>query len=171
MCRGAILPPLYFEPVVLPAGAAAGAVTELITSCEDLVLVVFAQGDIGDDAAPVAVGRASNAWPNGPRRRSLPLLPALRLTGVGGLAREELLAAADAVLDARQLRRSFAYDALVLRADGTVSAVFWTFEAQDPGSAAPSDPPRWSRRSHRPCPPPLRARRRRSPAHPRRWFA
>ena len=79
------------------------------------------------------MGRASNAWPNGARLRSLPLLPALRLTGVRDRPREELLAAAKAVLAARGLQRRFAYDTLVLGADGALSAVFWTFEPADPG--------------------------------------
>ena len=137
-CRGALLPALYFEPVVLPAAAARAAVPELVTAPEDLVLMVFPDGDVGDDDTEVQVGTASNAWPNGARARSLPPLPALRLTGVGDRSHDELRVAADAVLGARQLRRRLFYDTRVIAADGALSAVFWTFEASVPAlDAAP----------------------------------
>ena len=139
-----MLPALYFEPVVLAAGAAPAAVAELATSPQDLVMIVFTHGDVGDDTVAVRVGRVSNAWPNAARRRSLPLLPALRLTGVLHRSREELLAAADAVLAVRQLQRRFAYDTLVLRADGAISAVFWTVGSRGRARAAWADRPRWS---------------------------
>ena len=158
-CRGALLPALHFEPIVLPAGAARAAVPDLATSPGDLVMIVFAVGDVGDDQATVEVGRASNAWPNGARLRSLPLLPALRLTGVRDRSREELLAAAEPVLATRGLQRRFAFDTLVLGADGALSAVFWTFEPADPGSGASAGLRRWSWRSPRAGPRSPRARR------------
>lgn len=158
-CRGSLLPALHFEPIVLAAGAARAAVPELATSPDDLVMIVFADGDVGDDEARVEVGRTSNAWPNGARLRSLPLLPALRLTGVHGRSREELLAAADTALTARALRRRFAHDTLVLGADGALSAVFWTFEPAGPGPGASAGRRRWSWRSLRAGPPPPRAHR------------
>jgi len=158
-CRGSLLPALHFEPVVLAAGAARAAVPDLAASPDDLVMIVFADGDDGDDEAPVEVGRASNAWPNGARLRSLPLLPALRLTGVRDHSRAELLAAAEPVLAARGLQRRFAYDTLVLRADGALSAVFWTFEPADPGPGASAALRRWSWRSLRAGPRSPRARR------------
>jgi hypothetical protein len=157
-CRGALLPALYFEPVVLPAAAARTAVTGLVTSRDDLVLMVFPDGDVGDDGALVQVGRASNAWPNGARSRSLPPLPALRLTGVRGRSHDELQATAETVLEARGLRRRFFYDALVIAADGAISAVFWTFESP-PAPDARADRRRWSSRSRRACRQPPRARR------------
>jgi hypothetical protein len=143
-CRGALLPALHFEPVVLPAAAARAAVAGLVTSPDDLVLMVFAAGDVGDDDAPVQVGRAANAWPNGARERSLPLLPALRLTDVAGRSHDELRATADAVLAERQLRRRFLYDTLVIAADGAISAVFWTFAPLDQAAGGAADPPRLS---------------------------
>jgi hypothetical protein len=157
-CRGSLLPALHFEPIVLPAGAARAAVPDLATSPDDLMMIVFADGDVGDDEASAEVGRASNAWPNGARLRSLPLLPALRLTGVRDRSREELLTAAEAVLADRGLQRRFAYDTLVLGADGALSAVFWTFEPADPGCGASAGRRRWSWRSlrARPRPPPAR---------------
>ena len=158
-CRGALLPALHFEPVVLPAADARAAVAGLVTSPDDLVLMVFPDGDVGDDAALVQVGTASNAWPYGARVRSLPLLPALRLTGVRGRSHDELRAIADAVLGARQLRRRFFYDTRVIAADGAINAVFWTFESRDPALDAPADRRRWSWRSRRACPPPPCARR------------
>jgi len=158
-CRAALLPALSFEPVVLPAGAARAAVPGLATSPDDLVMIVFADGDVGDDQAAVEVGRASNAWPNGARLRSLPLLPAVRVTGVRDRSRGELLAAADALLRVRGLRRRFAYDTLVLRADGAITAVFWTFEPADRGSGASSGPRRWSWRWRRAGSPGPRGRR------------
>ena len=158
-CREALLPALYFEPVVLPAAAARAAVAGLVTSPDDLVLVVFPDGDVGDDDALVQVGTASNAWPNGARARSLPLLPALRLTGVRGRPPDELRAPAEAVLGAWQLRRRFVYDTRVIAADGAISAVFWTFESRGPALGAPAGRRRWSWRSRRACPQAPRARR------------
>ncbi len=154
-----MLPALYFEPIVLSAAAARAAAADLAASPDGLVLMVFPDGDVGDDSASVMVGRASNAWPNGARRRSLPPLPALRLTGVDNRPRAELLAAAEAAFAGRPLQRRFAYDAVVLRADGAVSAVFWTITARDPADDGSSDRPRSSRRSRRSCRPPPRARR------------
>ncbi|MEA2195064.1 MAG: hypothetical protein QOG42_1498 [Solirubrobacteraceae bacterium] len=139
-----MLPALYFEPVMLPFAAAMAAVTELAGSSSDLVLVVFPEGDVGDDGAAVEVGRVSNAWPYGARRRSLPLLPALRLTGAHGRSRDELAAAAAARLAAMQLRRRFAHDALVLRADGAISAVFWTISSAGRDRGASPGRPRSS---------------------------
>jgi hypothetical protein len=158
-CRGALLPALHFEPVVLRAADAQAAVSGLVTSPGDIVLMVFPDGDVGDDDALVQVGVATNAWPNGARSRSLPLLPALRLTGVRGRAHDELRATADAVLGAHGLRRRFLYDARVIAADGAISAVFWTFESPSSAHGAPADHRRWSWRSRRACPPAPRARR------------
>ena len=121
--------------------------------------MVFPDGDVGDDDALVQVGTASNAWPNAARSRSLPLLPALRLTGVRGRSPDELRATAEAVLGARGLRRRFFYDALVIAADGAISAVFWTFESRDPAPGAPAGRRRWSWRSRRACPQGPRVRR------------
>jgi len=159
VCRGATLPALHFEPIVLSAAAARAAVGDLAASPDGLVLMVFPDGDIGDETAAVMVGKASNAWPNGARRRSLPPLPALRMTGIRDRSRAELLAAAEAVFAGRPLQRRFAYDALVLRADGATSALFWTITARDPGDAGSSDRPRLSKRSPPSCRPPPRARR------------
>ena len=145
--------------MVLPAADARAAVAGLVTSPESLVLMIFPDGDVGDDDALVQIGSASNAWPNGARSRSLPLLPALRLTGVGGRSQDELRATAEAVLRARSLRRRFFYDTLVIAADGVVSAVFWTFESADPARDAPTDRRWWSWRSRRACPQAPRARR------------
>ena len=144
---------------MLSAAHARAAVAGLVTSPADLVLMVFPDGDIGDDDALVQVGTASNAWPNGARSRSLPLLPALRLTSVSGHSHDELRATAEAVLDAWGLRRRFFYDARVMAADGAISAVFWTFEAPDPAPGAPAGRRRWSWRSRPACPPSPRARR------------
>ena len=159
VCRGGLLPALHFDPVVLPAAAARSAAAALARSSDDLVLIVYPDGDVGDDAAAVMAGRASNAWPNGARLRSLPLLPALRLTGVCDRSRAELSAAAEAVLGARQLERRLSYDALVLRADGAINAVFWTFRARDPAPAASDGRRRWSWRAPRSYPRAPRGRR------------
>lgn len=156
---------------MLPAADARAAVARLVTSPDDLVLLVFPDGDVDDDAALVQVGTASNAWPNGARSRSLPLLPALRLTGVRGRSHDELRAIAETVLGAWGLRRRFLYDARVIAADGAISAVFWTFEALAPAIDARVDRRRWSWRSRRACRPPPRARRRRFPARPPQRFA
>jgi hypothetical protein len=134
-----MLPALHFEPVVLPAAVALARVAELAAPRDGLVLVVFPDGDVGDDDAAVEVGRASNAWPNAARRRSLPLLPALRLTGVRGRSRDELVAAAGAALSAMQLQRRFVYDATVVRADGAITAMFWTIAAARRDRGGPSD--------------------------------
>jgi len=142
-----MLPALHFEPIVMSAAAARGTVADLAASPDGLVLMVFPNGDVGDDTASVMVGKASNAWPNGARRRSLPPLPALRMTGVHDRSRAELLAAAEAAFAGRPLQRRFAYDALVLRADGAISALFWTITARDPDCDAPSVRPRSSWRS------------------------
>lgn len=154
-----MLPALYFEPIVLSAAAALAAVAELAATPDGLVLMVFPDGDVGDDTAAVMVGRASNAWPNGARRRSLPPLPALRLTGVRDRSHAELLAAAEAAFAPRPVQRRFAYDARVLSADGAPSAVFWTITARNPDCDASSDRPRSSSRTLPPCRPPPRARR------------
>jgi hypothetical protein len=143
----------------MPAAAARAAVAGFVTSPDDLVLMVFPDGDVGEDGALVQVGRAANAWPNGARSRSLPLLPALRLTGVSGRSHDELRATAATVLGARGLRRRFFYDALVIAADGAISAVFWTFESPGPALDAPADRRRWSLRSRGACPQSPRARR------------
>ena len=154
-----MLPALHFEPVVLPAAAARAAVAGLVTSPEALVLMVFPDGDVGDEDALVQLGTASNAWPNGARARSLPLLPAQRLPGVRGRSHDELSAAAEAVLVDRQLRRRFVYDAVVFAGDGAISAVFWTFASADPAPDARAGRRRWSWRSRRACPQRPRARR------------
>jgi len=154
-----MLPALHFEPIVMSAAAALETVGDLAESPDDLVLMVFPHGDVGDDTASVMVGKASNAWPNGARRRSLPPLPALRMTGVRDRSRAELLAAAEAVFAGRPLQRRYAYDARVLGADGAISAVFWTITARDPDCDASSDRPRSSWRSLPSCRAPPRARR------------
>lgn len=154
-----MLPALHFEPIVLSVAAALAAVTELAATPEGLVLMVFPQGHVGDDSASVMVGRASNAWPNGARRRSLPPLPALRLTGVAGRPHAELVAAAEAAFAGRPLQRRFAYDAVVLGADGTIGAVFWTITARSPAPDASSRRPPPSPRSPPSCPTLPRARR------------
>jgi hypothetical protein len=138
-----MLPALHFAPVVLPVAAALAAVADFASAPDALVLIVFRDGDVGDDG-PVEVGRASNAWPNGARPRSLPLLPALRLTGVRDRSRREIAAAAQSVLVALHLQRRFAHDALILRADGATSALFWTLTSVGREHGASFDPPRWS---------------------------
>jgi hypothetical protein len=138
-----MLPALHFAPVVLPVTAALAAVADFAPTPDAIVLIVFRDGDVGDDA-PVEVGRASNAWPNGGRPRSLPLLPALRMTGVRGRSRSEITAAAQPALVALRLQRRFAHDALILRADGAASALFWTLTSVRREDGGSSDPPRWS---------------------------
>ena len=157
VCRGALLPALHFEPMVCSAAAALAAITELAGTPEALVLMVFPHGHVDDDTASSWSAGRSNAWPNGARRRSLPPLPALRITGVGDRPYSALVAAAEAAFTGRPLQRRFAYDAVVLGADGTVNAVFWTITA--PASDGSSDRPRSSRRSPPSCRPPPRARR------------
>jgi hypothetical protein len=138
-----MLPALHFVPVVLPVAAALAAVADLAPAPDALVLIVFRDGDVGDDG-PVEVGPASNAWPNGALPRSLPLLPALRMTGVRDRSRGEITAAAQSALVALRLQRRYAHDALVLRADGATSALFWTLTSAGREHGASSGPPRWS---------------------------
>ncbi len=151
VCRPAMLPALYFEPVALPASAARAGAGTLALAPDGVALMVFPEGDVDDDDAIVELGSALNAWPNAARRRSLPLLPALRLTGVGGRSRDELVATADAMLIAERLERRFAYDTVIVAADGAVSAVFWTVRSKSPGSDAPSGRRQRSWRSHHAC--------------------
>ena len=86
----------------MSAAAALAAVGELAASPDGLVLIGLPGGRRRRRRRPRSmVGRASNAWPNGARKRSLPPLPALRLTDVRDRSRAELLAAAEAVFAGR----------------------------------------------------------------------
>jgi hypothetical protein len=134
--HGCLLPPLHLNAVGPSAPARLGARLDLELGGRPLY-VAYPHGDRetrNGQTAPLMAGEA--AWPEGPRARTIPPLPAIRITATGFTRYAQLEAAAAERLRADGLQRAHAWDLWTYAADGRLDAVFWTVEvasASGPG--------------------------------------
>jgi hypothetical protein len=126
--HGCLLPPLHLNALGPPAPAHVGVRLAPELGGQPLY-VAHAHGDrqtAGGGDAPLMAGEA--AWPEGPRARTIPPLPAIRIPAGGVTHYGQLEAAAAERLRADGLRRAHAWDLWTYAPDGRLDAVFWTVE-------------------------------------------